>query len=95
MTLAMERKDTGTDSVTPNPWASSFTVEDLVGVAEFLAGNLIAHRAQPEACIRELAEWANRRPEGLARAACSIADDTHRRPAHELLTRTVAFVLAG
>lgn len=73
----------------------SFTLEDLLGVAGFLAGNVLAHRADPDACAQELLAWADGDTAALELAARAVAHDEDRREAHRLLTRAAALATSA
>lgn len=72
----------------------SFSLDDLLGVAGFLAGNVLAHRAEPESCAHELLDWTDGRPEALAAAARSIEGDADQQHTLRLLRLAVALAAA-
>lgn len=68
----------------------SFSLDDLLGVAGFLAGNVLAHRADPDVCAQELLDWTDGRADAIAAAARSIEGDAEQQHTLNLLRRAFA-----
>lgn len=65
------------------------SIDDLVGVAEFLAGNVLAHRAGADEAAQALVAWTDGRTDLLEAAAHAVAADPARELAHQLLRRAL------